>query len=484
VSRPTRLAIVVLGGGIAGLSAALALGRAGHRVTLVERDDLAVGAPLDSLGWRRPGIPHFQQPHAFTPRGRSEMRRTFPDVFDALIEAGAWDLDLAPKLRGERRAGDEELVFLAVRRPLIEWALRRAVREEPNVRSVDRTTVTGLASRGDGADEPPRVDGVETSAGRIEADLVVDAMGRRSPVGAWVEAAGGGAAAVRSSDCAILYYCRYYRVGDGATLPDGPSIPSPRGDLGYAAFSTFPGDNGTFCALVATPPADQDLKILRNPAAFEAAVATMPALHAWTNADTSAPITDVLPMGSLRNTIVEAPDSRPAAIGLLSIGDAICHTDPVASLGLSFALIHARLVAEALREHGPDVEAVALTFDASVRPEIEERYEYVSAIDATRSRLWAGERIDYAHADGGAYPFFTYARTGIASLADGDVARALIRRNYFLDPLGVVDGDLAMQRRIEAFYADLAAAAANRPAAGPPRDELLEIMTAAVRATG
>ncbi|HEY8437148.1 MAG TPA: FAD-dependent oxidoreductase [Candidatus Limnocylindrales bacterium] len=482
--RPTGLAIAVLGGGIAGLSAALALGRDGHQVTLLERDDLLVGAPLDSLGWRRPGIPHFQQPHAFTPRGRSEMRRTFPDVFDALIEAGAWDLDLVPKLRGEPAPGDDELVFLAVRRPLIEWALRRAARAEASVRFVDRTTVTGLATRAGSAGDPPRVVGVETSAGRIEADLVVDAMGRRSSVGTWVEAAGGGPTLVRSSDCAIIYYCRYYAVRGGAALPDSPFIPSPRGDLGYAAFSTFPGDNGTFCALVATPPADQELKVLRTAAAFEAAVATMPALHAWTNADTSEPITDVLPMGSLRNTIVEAPGPRPPAVGLIRIGDAICHTDPVASLGLSFALIHARLLADALREHGTDVEAAALAFDASARPEMEERYAYVSAIDDTRSRLWAGERIDYEHADGGAYPFFTYARTGIASLADPDVARALIRRNYFLDALAVVDDDPAMQARIEAFYTDLAAGAASRPRPGPPRDELIAMMSRAGGRTG
>jgi hypothetical protein len=28
------------------------------------------------------------QPHAFTPRGRKEMQATFPDVYDALIDAG------------------------------------------------------------------------------------------------------------------------------------------------------------------------------------------------------------------------------------------------------------------------------------------------------------------------------------------------------------------------------------------------------------
>jgi 2-polyprenyl-6-methoxyphenol hydroxylase-like FAD-dependent oxidoreductase len=67
--------IVVLGGGVAGLSAALAFARDGHRVTIVERDDLIVGEPLEALDWDRKGIPHFMQPHALCVwahhRGRS-----------------------------------------------------------------------------------------------------------------------------------------------------------------------------------------------------------------------------------------------------------------------------------------------------------------------------------------------------------------------------------------------------------------------------
>jgi 2-polyprenyl-6-methoxyphenol hydroxylase-like FAD-dependent oxidoreductase len=474
------LSIAVLGAGIAGLAGALGLARDGHRVTVVERDEVGTAHPLESLSWKRDGIPHFQQPHAFTPRGRKELRETFPDVFDDLIAAGAWDLDLRPKIRGgEPRPDDDELVFLAVRRPLIEWALRRAVLAAPGIRVLGGAKATGLVSRGDVAgDGLPRIDGVRTTAGQLDTDLVIDAMGRRSPASRWIEAAGGRPAEERSTDCSIIYYCRYYRVRDGATLPDGVTIPSPRGDLGYAVYSTFPGDNRTFCALIAIPPGDQALKVARDVRAFEAATRTMPMLDAWTNADTSEPIADVLPMGSLQNTLRSLPDGSPSAIGLIGIGDAICHTDPVASLGLSFALIHARLLVDALRDSADLVEA-ALAFDAAARPDMEERFAYVSAIDDTRRRLWAGESIDYIHADGGAYPFFTYAANGVASLADGDVFRAVVRRNMFLDRLSVLDDDAPMQRRLEAFYADLAAS--GRPRNGPPRDELLEVMTAAIR---
>jgi 2-polyprenyl-6-methoxyphenol hydroxylase-like FAD-dependent oxidoreductase len=477
-SRP--LTVVVLGAGVAGLAATLAVARDGHRVTLVERDAFAVGEPLDAVDWERKGIPHFQQPHAFTPRGRKEMRETFPDVYDALITAGAWDLDLGPKIKGDPQPDDVDLAFLAVRRPLIEWALRRAVAAEGGVTVSGSTRVTGLlASAGNGTAATPIVGGIETTTGTIDADLVIDAMGRRTPTPEWIDAIGGRRMTERSTDCSIIYYARYYRVREGRTLPDGPSVPGPRGDLGYAAFTTFPGDNRTFCALIATPPAEQALKALRRGPAFEAAVATMPALNAWTNADMAEPITDVLPMGSLHNTIRSFDDGRPSVAGLVSVGDALVHTDPSLSLGLSFALLHARYLVAAIRDHAPDLEALAAAFEAMARPEMEERYGYVAAIDDTRTRLWAGETIDYTRAKGGAYAFFTYAAAGMASLADGDLARALFRRHGFLDPLSVFDDDPDLVAQLEGFWKRLVTAPrASR--VGPPRDELLEVIRHAV----
>lgn len=471
------VSIVVLGAGTAGLSASLALARDGHRVTLVERDAVMASDPLDAMAWERSGIPHFRQPHAFTPRGRTEMRAAFPDVFAALLEGGAWDLDLRPKMPGPPRPEDEELAFFAARRPVIEWALRRAVLAERGIRILSGVRATGLdAEPGD----PARVAGVLTSSGPVRADLVVDAMGRRSPASAWIESFGGRPPVERSSECGIIYYSRHYRVRDDVTLPDGPWIPTPRGDLGYGSYSTFPGDNGTFSAVLAIPPHDQELKILKHAAAFEAAAATMPALHSWTNADTAEPITDVLPMGSLQNTVRTAVDGRPPAVGLVSVADAVCHTDPALALGLSFSLIHARLLAAAVRDHPTELADAALAFGAAARPDMEERFDLASAIDAARSRIWAGEAVDIAHRDGGAYPLFTLAAGGAAALVDADVFRVVMRRNGFLDPLTVLDADVALQERIERIFGELAATPRPRP--GPPRDELLAVARGALAA--
>ena len=471
------LRIVVLGAGVGGLAAALALARSGHRVTLVERDPADLGEPQDSVDWNRRGIPHFLQAHAFTSRGRLEMLREFPDVYESLIGAGADDIDLVTKLPGPRRPEDDDLRFLGVRRPLIEWALRKATRAEPEVSIRSELTATGL----DGvAGAVPRITGVRTAEGSIEADLVIDAMGRRSPVPEWITRLGGTPMPEQSSDCGVIYYTRYYRVREGRELPDGPWLPTPRADLGYGVFSSFPGDNGTFAGLIAIPPGAQELKLLRHSAAFDAATELMPALWSWVNPDMSEPITDVLPMGSLQNTLRTPVDGRPSAIGLISVGDALCHTDPVFSLGLSFCLIDARELRTTLEEHGDDLEATALAFDAAVRPDLMERYVFATALDDLRVRRWSGEAFDIARRDGGAYPLFIMAAGMAAALVDPEVFRRVIRRNYFLDSLRGVDEDVALQERIETIFAEVLATPRPRP--GPERDELLEAMRAATTA--
>jgi 2-polyprenyl-6-methoxyphenol hydroxylase-like FAD-dependent oxidoreductase len=222
------LSVAVLGAGTAGLSAALALARDGHRVTLVERDPLPIGAATDALAWPRRGISHFQQPHAFIPRGRKEMRTFFPDVFAALVDAGAWDVDLRPKIRGDARAEDEELAYFAARRPLIEWALRRAALDEPDVRVMSGATATGYVAD---AGDPPRVTGVLTTDGPIRADLVIDAMGRRSASPAWIEAFRGRPQVERSSDCGVISgmaRSRPSRVTTGRSRPCWRSLPATR----------------------------------------------------------------------------------------------------------------------------------------------------------------------------------------------------------------------------------------------------------------
>ena len=438
----------VAGGGVAGLAAGLAVARAGHEAVVLERDLVEpTDSPAGAFDAPRKGIPHFQQPHAFLPRGRTELSRMAPDLLDDLREAGAHEQDVAEKLRGPRQPGDEELVYLWVRRPVIEWALRRAAAREAGVTLRAGATVAGVTERGLG------LEGGEV----IAADVVVDALGRyRTPAG-WPRAD------AESTSCGAIYYCRYF---EGELPAEGPWLLNPRGDLGYMGYNTFRGDNGTFAVILLVPEHDRELRALRETGTWEAATARMRPLDEIL--PEARPLTDVMPMGGLANVLREAPPHPRVA----PVGDAFCHTDPSQAYGLSFALAHARELGNAASTHSAPEDVVA-AYREAVLPEARERYELVRALDDARGRAWRGEPVQVGRRDG-CYPLFAFAAAGATAPFDDLILRRTIRRIGLLDRTQVFDDDDELHGRIEAHFARLMEDPPPRP--GPPRDELLSVL--------
>jgi hypothetical protein len=118
---------------------------------------------------------------------------------------------------------------------------------EPGVEVRAGAKIRGLSVAGG------RVVGVRLDGGLLPADWVVDAHGRRPALAAWHAGSAASVAQPESSDCGVTYYSRYYQQRRGFQLPDGPWFLSPRGDLGYMAFASFPGDNRTLAATLAVP---------------------------------------------------------------------------------------------------------------------------------------------------------------------------------------------------------------------------------------
>lgn len=87
--------VFVLGGGVAGMGAALLLAREGHDVTLVDRDPPSSDATADATfaAAERPTVPQFRQPHNFLGLGRQLLRDRLPDVYRRLLEIGAGEID-------------------------------------------------------------------------------------------------------------------------------------------------------------------------------------------------------------------------------------------------------------------------------------------------------------------------------------------------------------------------------------------------------
>jgi len=464
--------VVVVGAAVGGTAAAMAFADRGHDVVVVERD--AHPMPESSFeaydGWTRPGVPHFRLPHACLALGRRVLRNTFPEVIDDLSAAGSFDIDLTASAP-PGVAPHEDLAAIGCRRPVIEWAMRRALGRRTSVRVATGVRVEALVASG----SPPRVSGVRTSdGGTIEADLVVDATGRSSRLPAWLDAIGAGPPGETSAPCHIVYYCRYYRFRDGGALPTRTSPFGPRSDLGYMSFGTFPADDGTW-ALVLNCPTAREFHALRDEATYEEVARSISQVAPLVAPGVSTPITPVLPMGELRNLRRSlVVDGAPVALGVQPIGDALLNTDPIFAWGLSLALTNAVELAAVVEERGRDAEAVALAFDDRVSKRSESCYRWSRDCDDSQRRAWSGEAIDASSPDGD-LPRFLTTTLMFAALRDPEIYTRAYRRTQLLDPLDELPADRPLLERA-AQIATAARQARPPTPQGPSREEMLELL--------
>ena len=483
VADPQHIAVV--GGGMAGLLAALMLARDGHHVAVFERDDTDVPDSADCAfdGWNRSGAPHARQSHAILARLRQILRRRAPDVLDALIEQGATELGveqiLPPDIADRAsRPGDDELALLCCRRLTIEWVLRRAVTAESRVEWRGGVGVAGLVA--DGTD----VRGLLLDDGStVDADLVVAGGGRNSPVLEWIADLGGSVQPTEEqSEAGIIYLSRFYRLREGRELPlltkEGAG-----GDLGYLAFAGFYGDNRTFSITFGVPTGDRELLALRDEDAWEAVIRTLRPLAPWTQPDLADPITGVESMARLRNRIRRlVVDGSPVVTGLVVIGDAAVATNPWYGKGCSLAGIAADALSNALAEHGRDRVAIALAMDEATTAELEPHYHAAVAQDADRMKLHAAQH-EGREPDAVAAATRDFILNGLlpASRSDPDVFRRFFRSFNMLDAPDALLSDPVVLQAASAAHATKD----ERPPApelGPPRDELLAVMAAAAGA--
>jgi len=488
--------IVVAGAGIAGLGVALAAGRAGHRVTLVERDDTPL--PTDAhaaFDWDRHGAPQVRHSHAFLARLRNLLRDRYPDVLAELLAAGASPLDFIAMLpEGMDRTpveGDDDLVALACRRTTFEWVLRRIVLAgDTELRH--GVAVRGLRTR-DGSAAPPLVTGVELDDGTtLDADVVVLANGRRSDPAALLRPHGV-EVPERSEDTGIVYFSRFFRLLDGADYP--PQVGPIGGDLGHLKFGVFPGDNRTFSVTLAAHTHDADLRRrLQDPDAFLRAAAAIPTTRPYVEADRAEPFTEVHLMAGLlnRRRWFTTDDGAPRVLGLHAVGDAHTCTNPLYGRGCSLAIVQAQLLADALADHDLDHEARALAFESSSEREVTPWYRAAVAqdrLDRSAADLPAGpadladdvgtdEDVDGPVSREQAELARSILRDGLfpALRSDSVVLRAFLRMLNLLSPPDALVRDGDVVTRVMQVYARRGERPPEAPA-GPERDELLQVLS-------
>ena len=477
---------LVIGGGVAGLGAALCLAEAGLAVTVVERDEVTLPATPDEAfeGWPRRGAPQVRHSHAFLARLRNLLRDRNPELLADLLAAGATELRFTERLPEalsdhDPRPGDEDLVALACRRTTFEWVLRRDALQARGVRMV-QGAVAGLLGG------PGRVGGARLTDGtELAATWTVDASGRRSPLPTWLADLGGPPLVEREEDTGIVYSSRFYRLRADAELP--PVEGMNAGDLGYLKFAVFVGDNDTYSITFGVPSEDAELRALLREPGFTVAARSIPALAPWVDPAVADPITGVEVMARLlnRGRRFLDPDGQPVVLGLLAVGDAHTCTNPLYGRGCSLGFVAAHLLADALAASGDDPLAAALAYEEAMGREVVPWYRSSVAQDradraARGLTVSDDEEGSLLGGAGGAGAMLdaesarSLLREGLfpATRTDPVVFRAFLRTFNLLDPPDRILRDPDVIGRVLTVWQDRA----NReepPPAGPDREELL-----------
>ena len=182
--------ILVLGGGIVGLSTAMMLARQGHSVTVFETTAPLPGSPEEAWReWERRGVTQFRLPHYLHPPVRYLLDSHLPDVKEALLRVGFITFDVletVPSSITDRtpREGDER--FITITGAALRSSTRFASVAERLIPVRRGVSVGGLLTGPSAASGIPHVTGLRTvDGGEVSADLVVDAMGRHSKLPDW-----------------------------------------------------------------------------------------------------------------------------------------------------------------------------------------------------------------------------------------------------------------------------------------------------------
>jgi len=467
--------VLILGGGVCGLATAMMLGRDGHDVTVVESNPAHPPALVEDAveSWERPGVTQFRLAHYMQARFRHVLDADLPDVRDALMAAGATRynlLDLMPPFIEDRapRPDDDRYWTLTARRPVLETVFAHKAQDERNVSIVRGTKITRLVTGSEAISGVPHVVGVRTEDGaELRADIVVDAMGRRSALDEWLPAVGGRPPHEEAEDCGFTYYERDFRSRDGS-LPQ--AIGPLAAELGPISVLTLPGDNDTWMIVVFTASGDRALKQLRFEDKWRKVVEAVPFQAHWLEGE---PIGDFKTMAGIMDRIRRfVVNGTPVVTGLLPVADAWACTNPSRGRGVSIGIWHAQRLRDLLRSSIGEPKALSAEWDAITETEFAPWYK--SQVEMDRARvaeiiaLREGRELPVRND-----PQAQMTRAFFTAMAyDPDVFRA------FLEVMGCLATPQEVMSRPGMFEKVISIAEDNEPVQlpGPTREELLELV--------
>jgi 2-polyprenyl-6-methoxyphenol hydroxylase-like FAD-dependent oxidoreductase len=450
---------IVIGASIAGASSALALDNRGWDVTVLESDDTPSPDRYErDTYWTRRGIPHAMQAHGFGGGFLEKVKREATDAYEEMMGSRPNILTMqelaSPALDPLKpRPGDEIMRGMGARRPMVEWALRRAVERRDKIVRREGAHVQGLLTE---TASPARVSGVRLSDGQtLTADVVIDASGRRSRAPAWLADIGVKLPPERIGPCGMVYWGRHYLLKTEEKIPirGGAALVTP-----FATFVVllFPGDHGTLQLAMGSLPRDPMFAQGLRPEVFHAIASQAPNIAPWISPDRADPASEVFVYGGLQNRaqpLVAA--EAPVVTGFHRVGDAAAITNPNFGRGAGHAATYAAQVAEIVTaEQDPIKQSLLIhdEFNRSLVPSVEESIW----MDQERIGHWQRSLDGDVHLA----PLTPPLPQGVSSAqymhllrSDPDFWRAVMRGVQLLQPPGSWRNEPAWAERLRAVEA-------------------------------
>ena len=358
---------VVVGAGIAGLTAAKALSPHFDKVTVIERDALPA-API-----ARAGTPQARQIHVLLRGGLDALGGFFPELEAELERAGAVRVRVGSQSRLELPGFDpfprRDLGFdyLSMTRPLLEFVARRLIDKQRNValksrsrvtqilQSVDRSAVTGV-----------RYDDAQGRGQELAADFIVDASSRGTLTLELLDRIGIPRPQETEIGIDLHYATALFRIPPSA--PDDwravlhrPDARSGRGGL------LVPVENDCWQVNLTHTHGGPVPDNVGEFIAFAGTLRTQTIRDAIARAELVGPIHRFCFPNSVRRRF-EALDPFPD--GLVPLGDAICRSNPAYGQGMSVAAQEAgalRRLIEARASHAHPLGGIARPFFAAIQ---------------------------------------------------------------------------------------------------------------------
>lgn len=353
---PTHHAVVI-GGSIAGMSAASALRTRFDKVTVLEQDSF----PEHPRGRR--GTPQAWHNHFLLDRGRQSLDQLFPGFTEHVVAQGGSLLDPAydavqclttgwfPRVRSETR-------MLFASRPQFESAIRDLARRDPGITFIENAPVTGL-STAPAAFGSTLINGVtyadpgDRTIREMPADLVVDAGGRGSKCVKWMKELGI-EIEERTLDARVSYSSRWYRwpaedVSWWKWVTVLPSIaPDSTAEEQYLC-SIFPIEDDSFIAVMGS----WGLPMPTSTEEFELASRKTRAPEFARVLDASEPLTGVHRTKATRNVWRRFDRASALPAGYIAVGDAVCAFNPIYAQGMTCASTTGIILRDLLSHHDP-----------------------------------------------------------------------------------------------------------------------------------